>query len=315
MLPNRLKKGDTIGIVAPSSALTDLHKEYLEKFKEYVEVEFGLKVVYGKNLFKKDKFDSAAGTPLQRAEDINEMFKNDNIDCIWCFQGGSPANQILDLLDYNIIKENPKLFLGMSDIDVLLLAIHKKTGLITFNTPDSKRGRDLDLDFGYSNKWFKERIFNGSKDIVANSEWKYIREGKASGKILGCNLNSILKLAGTKYFPDFSDSILFLEGYKPNVGEMLYRLEQLKQIGVFNKIKGIVIGYIYSFENEEYKKENDINVKYEDMIIEATKENDFPILKINEFGHRCQNAFLPIGVDVELDATNKKLKIIEEFLI
>jgi len=314
MLPKKLKKGDTIGIVAPSKALREYHKEYLEKFKQYVENDLGLKVILGKNIFKKDKFGSAAGTPEQRATDINNLFKNKNISAIWCYQGGGSAIQTLRLIDFNMIKQNPKLFLGMSDIDVLLLAINKMTGLITFNTPDSKRGRDLDLDFDYSRKSFVERMFEGEKEIKPNSEWKCIRKGKATGKIMGCNVSSILKLAGTKYFPDFDNAILFLEGYKPNVEEMQWKLEQLKEIGVFDKIKGIVIGFMYSFQNDEQKKEKEINVDFEDLVLDATKDYTFPILKINEFGHRCQNAFFPIGTKVELDATNKKLELKEDFL-
>lgn len=314
MLIKGLKQGSTIGVVAPSKHLREEHKDYLDKFKDYVEMELGLKVIFGKNLFEKDKFGIAAGTPEQRAEDINEMFRDKNIDAVWCYQGGGAAIQILSLLDFKAIKENPKLFMGMSDIDVLSLAINKMTELITFNTPDSKRGRDLDLDFSYSRENFVERMFEGSKEIKPNSEWKCIREGRANGKIMGCNVSSILKLAGTKYFPNFDDSILFLEGYKPNAEEMQWKLEQLKQIGIFDKIKGIVVGFMYSFQDEAQRKEKDIETDFEDIVLEATKEYDFPILKINEFGHRCQNTFLPIGVKVELDATNKKIEIKEDFL-
>jgi len=314
LIPKKLKRGDKIGIVAPSKNLGEEHKDYLNKFKDYVEKDLGLKVVFGKYIFEKDKFGTAAGTPEQRAEDINNMFKNKEINAIWGYQGGGSANQVLNLLDFKAIKENPKLFMGMSDIDVLLLAINKMTGLITFNTPDSKRGRGLDLDFDYSRKSFVERIFEGSKEIKPNSKWKCIKEGKASGKIMGCNISCILKLAGTKYFPNFDGAILFLEGYTPDVEEMQWKLEQLKQNGVFDKIKGMVIGFIYSFQDEEQRKEKDINIDFEDMILEATKEYNFPILKINEFGHKCQNAFIPIGVNVDMDAKKKVLNIIEDFI-
>jgi len=313
MIPNRLKKGDAIGIVAPSKSLSEVHKDYLDNFKKYIEKELELKVVFGKNIFKKDK-SGTAGTPKQRAEDINNMFNNKDIDAIWGYQGGETAIQTLSLLDFDAIKENPKLFLGMSDIDVLLLVINKMTGLITFNTPDSKMGRDLDLDFDYSRKSFVERLFEGSKEIKPNSEWKCVRKGKATGKLIGCNITSILKLNRTKYFPDFDNSILFLESYTLNVEEIRHKLDQLKQIGVFDKIKGIVIGFMYSFQDKEQRKEKNINVDFEDMVLEITKEHDIPILKINEFGHRCQNAFLPIGAKVMLDATNKKIKIVEEFV-
>ena len=314
MIGNRLKKGDAIGIVAPSKALDEEHKKQLEDFKKYAEGELGLKIVEGKHIFEVDKFGHAAGSGEQRAADINEMFADESVDAIWCFQGGSPANQTLDFLDYDLIKNNPKVFMGMSDVDVLLLTLNQKTGLITFNTPDAKRGRNLDMDLEYSFKSFIFRMFEGSKEIVADSEWKTVRGGSAAGKSMGCNLNCILKLAGTKYFPDFADSILFLEAYKTNVKDTQCKLEQLKQVGVFDKIKGIVIGYVYGFQDEEQRKENESDVDYEEIVLEATKDYDFPILKINEFGHRCKNMFLPIGCDVKMDADKKEIKIVSEFV-
>jgi len=314
MLPKKLKKGDTIGIVAPSKNLNEFRKGLLEKFKKYAEDKLELKIIYGKHIFETNKFGDAAGTAEQRAEDINEMFSNKEIDAIWCYQGGNHANQVLDLLDYSLIKNNPKLFLGMSDVDVLSLAINKMTGLITFNTPDSKRGRDLDLDFNYSQEWFIKRLFNGINEIVPNSEWKTIKQGQAKGKLIGCNLSSLLKLAGTKYFPDFKDSILFLEVYKRTAGEVQFCLEQLKQIGVFDKINGIVIGFNYCFQDDNIRKALNINANFEDLVLEATKDYNIPILKINEFGHKCDNAFLPIGVNIELNSTNKTIKIINEFV-
>lgn len=317
MVPNKLKKGDTIGVVVPSKCLYDEknHKELLNEFKDWMLQEHEVNVIFGKNIFKKDKFEVTAGTDKERAEDINDMFANPEINAVWCFQGGGGANQTLDHLDYDLIKKNPKLFLGMSDIDVLLLVINKMTGLVTFNTPDSKRGRDLDMNFEYSQKSFVDRLFKGEKEIKSNSKWKTIRKGKAEGKIMGCNVSSILKIAGTKYFPDFTDSIILLEGYKPDVEEMKFKLEQLRQIGVFDKCKGLVLGFMYSFENPEGRKESGIkNVDFADIVLDRTKDYNFPILKINEFGHRCQNAFIPIGVKAKLDATNKKFQIIEDFI-
>jgi muramoyltetrapeptide carboxypeptidase len=313
MIPDRLKKGDTIGIVAPSKPLSEVHKDYLDNFKKYVE-GLGLKVVFGKNLFKADAFGICAGSGEERAEDINEMFADSEVDAIWCYQGGDCGNEVLDFLDYDLIKKNPKLFLGMSDIDVFLLAINKMTGLVGFNTADSKRGRDLDLDFDYSRESFVERLFEGNKEIKKNSEWKTVREGEAEGRLLGCNITSILKLAGTKYFPDFKDSVLFLEGYTPTVYDMKCKLEQLKQIGVFDDIKGIVLGYTYSFQDSEVRKEMGIDVDVEELVLEAAKDYDFPILKINEFGHKCDNAFLPIGSRVRVDASGQKIELIEDFV-
>lgn len=313
MIPARLKKGDTIGIVAPSKRLSEDHKHFLEGFEKFAD-SLGLKVVLGKNIFSSDKFGVAAGTPQERADDINEMFKNPEIDAIWCFQGGEAANQTLDFLDYDFIKKNPKLFLGMSDIDLLHLVINKLTGLVCINSPDCKNGRELDMDFEYSQKSFKDRLFDSKKDVKPIKKWKTVRSGKAKGKLMGCNISSILKLAGTKYWPDFDNSVLFLEDYHSNSGEAMFKLEQLGQLGVFDKIKGIVVGYVHGFYENPQFDANGNEVNYEDVVLEATKDYDFPILRIHEFGHRCPNACIPIGAEVEIDADNQKITFTEDFV-
>lgn len=316
MLPNRLKKGDTIGIVSPSKPILEKKKICVNNAIKYLET-LGLNVISAKNAFSKDKYGVSGGTAKERADDINKMFFDKNINAIWCIQGGETANEILDLIDYNLIKKNPKIFLGKSDIDLLHLAINKKTGLTTFHSPDIKLGIG-DMDFEYSKKWFIKRLLKGEiGEIERFTDWKTVRQGNAEGKIVGCNLSSILKLAGTEYFPDFKNAILFLENYEGGIKTIIYKLTQLKQIGVFEKIKGMVIGYIYGFQNKEYLRQNPkldkdgSRVNYENIVLDIVKDYDFPILKINEFGHRCPNAILPIGVKVKLDATNKKIVILE----
>ncbi len=308
--PNKLKHRDTIGIIAPSKPLDSQKKQELKNFEEYIH-RLGFKTLHSKNLLATDKYNTAAGTPQQRADDLNEMFKNKDIKAIWCFQGGSLANQILDLIDYNLIKKNPKIILGKSDIDILHLTINKLTGLITFHSSDPKIGKNQEMDFDYTKKWFQERLINGNKNIEPSSKktkWRCIRKGTAEGNIMGCNITTILKLAGTKYFPDFTDSILFLETYKSLVPRVIAQLTQLKQIGVLKQIKGIVIGNNYGF---------DINnsFKFETLVKDLTEEYQTPILDINEFGHYQPHAFIPIGAKVKLDATNKTLEIIEDFLV
>ena len=221
MIPNRLKKGDTIGIIAPSNPIKEDRKVYFENASRKFE-QLGLKVVYSKNCFKKDKYGVSGGEPEERAEDLNEMFANSKIKAIYCAQGGDTANQILPLINYEDIKKNPKLFIGMSDIDVLHLAINEKTGLIVFNGCDPKAGNGLHLDFEYSFENFQNRVMKGIKQIYPSTQRKCIRKGVAEGKLIGCNLSSILKLAGTEYFPDFTDSILFVEALKADTKKTIW---------------------------------------------------------------------------------------------
>ncbi len=313
MIAKRLKKGDTIGIIVPSNPVTK-DKRYLLDNAVKKLTDFGINIVFSKNYLKLDKFGVSGGEPEERAEDLNAMFSDKNINAVWCAHGGDTANQILELIDYENIKRNPKIFLGMSDIDVLHLAIHKKTGLVVFNSSDPKSGRDLDLDLEYTWNSFTERLFNCSKDIPASSDRKCVRQGVAEGKLIGCNLTSIIKIAGTQYSPDFSGAILFVEGYTVGMRNTIWKLELLKQLGVFDKIKGIVIGYIHGFQSEEWRQKNNITAEFEDIVMDITREYDFPILKTNDFGHRCPNCFLPIGAKVRLDAANKQIQIIDEFL-
>jgi len=301
MIAKRLKKGDTIGIVAPSKAFIEENRFELDNFVSYM-TELGLKVKFSKNFSAKDKYVKIAGSPQQRSDDLNEMFSDPEINAIWCYQGGDAANQVLDLIDYELIKKNPKIILGKSDVDIILLALNKKIGLITFHGPDPKIGRNKEMDFEYNKKWFQKRIMNASKEIEAN-EHITIRDGKAQGKLLGCNLTILGKLAGTEYFPDFTDSILFLETYKSDIPTVVWKLTHLKMLGVFDKIKGIVVGNNFEFQGE---------FKVEEIVKDLTE--GLPILKVNEFGHYQPHAFLPIGAIVKMDATNKTLEIVEDFL-
>ena len=305
MLAKSLQPGDTIGIIAPSKPFTTDKQSELNNFVEYMDTQ-DIKVVFSEHFYAKEESDIGSVSAEARANDINVMFADKYINAIWCFQGGDPANQTLDLIDYNLVRTNPKLFLGKSDIDVLLLALNKLTGLVTFHTCDAKIGSGKEMDFEYTKTWFRKRLFEKQKTIEPSEEWTCVHQGEAEGKILGCNPISILRLAGTKYFPDFSDAILFFETLRSNPKEIRVHLTQLKQIGVFDQIKGVVIG-----NNQDFSS---TGIKAEAVVGDFLAPYNLPILKINEFGHYQPHAFLPIGSKVRLDATNKSIDIIEDFL-
>jgi len=306
IIPKRLQYGDKIGIVSPSGPILPTTKLQLEKGIKFLK-GLGFDVVLGKNALKIDEFSS--GTPEERAEDLHSMFADKEIKAILCSQGGNVANSILPLLKWNIIKRNPKIFMGLSDITTLLNPISSKTGLVTFH------GNDVMWGFGrdptaYDKKEFVDRLVNGKIGKVSkNSSWKTIRGGIAEGILMGGNVHCISKLAGTKYFPDFSNSILFLEAYriKPeNCYEIFYQFEQL---GIFNKIKGMIIGYIYGLQAKPKSA-----IQMEDVLSKVTKEYgyDFPIIKSDDFGHNCPNTVLPIGVKARINADKKELEILSE---
>src|SRR3989344_7467375 len=210
MIPKRLCFGDTIGIVSPSGAVT---KETMNQFNGGIDFlkNFGFKVKVGKNALSNTLKYSA--TPQEKADDLNSMFADTEVKAIICSQGGDNSNSILPLIDFNIIKNNQKIFLGISDITVLLNAIYTEAGLVTFH------GNDLMWGFGtehtdYDEQEFKDRLIGGKiGEVKNNSAWKCIREGIAEGILIGGNLNCLNKLAGTKYLPNFEAKILLLESF------------------------------------------------------------------------------------------------------
>lgn len=301
MIPKRLQIGDTIGIVSPSGAVT---KETMNQFNRGIDFlkNFGFKVKVGKNALSNTLKYSA--TPQEKADDLNSMFADIEIKAIICSQGGDNSNSILPLIDFKIIKNNQKIFLGISDITVLLNAIYKETGLVTFH------GNDVMWGFGakhtdYDEQEFKDRLIEGKiGEVKHNSEWKCIRNGVAEGVLIGGNLNCLNKLAGTKYLPDFEAKILLLESFDESnppekVEAELYRL---KQMGVFEKIKGLWIGY-YNHKSK---------IPYEEIVMNVVKDYEFPILKCDDFGHNTPNTTIPIGIKIKLDATNKQVVLLDK---
>ncbi len=288
LLPARLKRGDRIGIVSPSAPIdTD---ELLSRLNSGIRVleDMGFDVVTAKNALRVR--GHSAGTPLEKADDINTMFADRSISAIICSQGGGTANACLPLLDWELIRKNPKIFCGFSDISVLLNAIYSKTGLVTFH------GSDVAWGFGwkpteYDISEFTGRLLEGRiGEVTPAGQRKMVRGGKAAGRLMGGNLMCLLKLAGTPYWPDFSDTILFMEGYTVGSDDCDHMFNQLMQMGVFESIRGAVVGYIHSLQTAKH----DV-AQMEDVLLEVTKDYTFPILKVNDFGHECPNTIIPVG--------------------
>ncbi len=307
MIPKRLRKGDTIGVVSPSAAVTT---ELLPQLKEGISFlrSSGFRVKLGKNHLKKQY--NSAGTPEQRAEDINTMFEDSNIDAVICSQGGDTSNTCLPHIDFNSIRKNPKIFMGISDITVLLNAFWSKTGLVTFH------GNDVMWGFGrrptrYDIGEFTSRLIDGETGRVRkNSKWTSVRSGTGEGRLIGGNLRCLLKLAGTDYQPDFKNTILFLEAFEIDPDACSYMFGQLEQIGAFDKIRGVLIGYIWALQSS--KKRRQIT-QMEEVLRRSARDYSFPIVKCDDFGHNCPNTTLPVGAKVRLDGDGAEpcLEILE----
>jgi muramoyltetrapeptide carboxypeptidase len=298
LLANRLKKGDTIGIVSSSNPISSLEDEGFNKGLENLRKQ-GFNVVVGKNI--------CSQVPKERASDINLFFEDKTIDAIFSSEGGDTTQDTLPFVDFDIIKNNPKIFVGFSDNTVYNNAIYAKTGLIAFQGNDVRQGFGLQLsDYGVSE--FEVRLIRGELgEIPANGERKTIVEGVAEGTLLGGNLRCLLKLKNTDMFPDFQNAILMLEAYHLSPEKCRILFSELDALKVFDKISGVIIGHVFGMQIEHPEDE-----QMEEIILEFVK--DKPILKCEDFGHKTPNATLPVGAKVRMDATNKKLEIVEDFL-
>ena len=302
ILPPKLNIGDTIGVVAPSNPIIGDNIEELNRAKEIAE-KSGFKVKYSKNLFSNT--NGYCTTAKEKAEDINEMFADKNIKMIWCAKGGNNSNSTFEYLDYELIRQNPKIICGYSDITSLTNIITENTGLVTFSGTNFKTIATDETDFSY--KQALNRFLDGSlKFGPENEKYITIQEGKVKGELVGGNLSLTKELVCGKYSIDFTDKILFLEelGYESDPAVVSNSLYYMKQNGVFDKIKGLWIG------NYEHQS----GITLEKIILDVLENKyKFPIIKSNNFGHIENKIVIPIGTKAEINTNeNIKIKLIEK---
>jgi muramoyltetrapeptide carboxypeptidase len=297
ILPKKLKKGDTIGVIAPSSPIVGDNIEELEQARKMLEKD-GFNVKYSKNLFSNTNGYSSSAK--EKAEDINEMFADKEVKMIWCAKGGENSNSTFEYIDYEIIKQNPKIICGYSDITSLTNMITEKTGLVTFSGTNFKTIATDETNYSY--KEAIKRFVEGNLEIGEPQEKYYtIQEGVAEGKLIGGNLSLTRAMVAGKYSIDFTDKILFLEelGYETGPALASNFLYYMKQNGVFDKIKGLWVG---NYEHES-------GIALEKIVIDVLgEEYKFPIIKSNNFGHTETKTVIPIGTKAKID-TSKDVKI------
>ena len=303
--PERLKRGDTIGVSAPSGPIIGKKIKELEKARDVVEKD-GFKVRYSKNLFSNTNGYSASAK--EKAEDINEMFKDKEVKMIWCAKGGASSNTAFEYLDYELIKNNPKIICGYSDITSLTNMITEKTGLVTYSGTNFKTIATDETNYSY--KEVIKRFVDGSLELgMPGEKYKIIQEGEAEGKLIGGNLNLISELVSGRYSIDFEDKILFLEelGLETDPEMASNFLYFMKQNRVFDKIKGLWLGH--------YEHESGFTLE---KIVMDVLENEykFPIIKSNNFGHIETKTVIPIGTRARIDTSKDvKIELIENCII
>ncbi|MBS3788758.1 LD-carboxypeptidase [Candidatus Bipolaricaulota bacterium] len=307
--PKKLKKGDTIKLVAPASYT---NSESLKKGINYLEAK-GYNIKLGYSLLHLSRHWSFSSEARKRAQEINEGFKNEEIDAMFCVKGGYGSPHLCDKLDYDLIKANPKIFLGYSDITALHFALQSQTGLVTFHGPM------VATDFGKDIKNYTETMFN--KAVINDEPWtitnpkegpmvKTLNKGESVGVLLGGNLSLISNLIGTPYEPKMEDKILFIE----EVNEPIYVIDRylthLKLSGVFKEIKGLIFG-----KSIDCSPKNNGNPGLEELISTFFQDYDIPVLYDLACGHGENMATLPEGVRAKINTSNKTLKILDSPVI
>jgi len=295
MIPNKLKKGDKIGVIAPSSPVTENNLEDINNAITLMEAS-GFEIFFGKNVFKNTLGYGA--TAKEKAEDINAMFANPEIKAIFCAKGGANSNSTFEYIDYEVIKKNPKILCGFSDSTSITNIIYEKTGLVTFSGPTFKSLTSWETEYAY--KQVINKFVLGKKDLGQEDDVFYtIKEGVAEGILIGGNLSLTANLSSGKYKIDFTDKILFIEelAAESDVEMVSNYLYKMKQNGVFDKIKGIWVG---NYEGE---------IPLEKILLDTLEgEYNFPIIKSNNFGHIDKKQVIPIGTKAKID-TSKEIKI------
>lgn len=314
--PKALQKGDTVAIIAPSEPISKVRLEKITKFF----ADQGFKVKTGPNILTVIG-DYAAGSPAHRAEDINNAFADPEIAAVFTAVGGMVASQSLELINFDLIKKNPKIFCGYSDATTLQLAILAKTGMVTYHGPNAVSLPDFRAS-GYTltNFWKILTTQAASGAIEPQSVWQEVRPGAAEGILFGGNLSCLCKLLGTpwdplvalpKLFGEEAKFLFFWEEDYEQFSEIMRNLWQLRNSGFFKRVAGMIVGKLTAVAEMDY--ENFPSKK--DLIREVTELFDFPILYGVDFGHEVPRMTIPIGIRARMETKTRKLEILESEVI
>jgi len=310
--PAALREGDLVGLITPSAYVSDPDRLALAGATlKY----FGLRARMGKNVGKRTGY--LAGSVEERLEDLHEMFRDPEVKAVFAVRGGYGAAQLLDRIDYDLIRLHPKIFLGFSDITALHLAIGKRTGLVTFHGPVVLSGFS-----SYTQAWFKKAMFSAeplgvvTNPVEANQlrpvhTLRTVRAGRGRGRLVGGNLTLISTTMGTPFEIETRGRILFVE----DVGEEPYRIDrmltQLRLAGKFDGVAGVVFGECHECTPREFEPSFESTFSLGEILDRILGKLDAPVLAGLTFGHTDDQVTLPEGVLASLDADKQELAIEE----
>ncbi len=331
MKAHRLAPGDTVGIVSPSWGGAGAFPHRTQRGIHVLE-SLGFRVEIAPHALNKQGFTS--DTPENRTQDIHDLFTNPAVKAIIAAIGGDHACHLLPHLDFELIRRNPKIFMGFSDVTVLNVALWVKTSLVTFNGPALLTDfAEFPQMFSYTQDYFQKTLMEtapvgmveaspewteefldwGQKQdlirprkMLPSPGWTWLKTGRTEGPLIGGCLESLQHLRGTQYWPDWHDALFFFElseGHPPpeTVDGILMDYQNM---GVFEQIRGMLVGRPMRYADQE--KED-----LRQVILERTQGYDFPIISDMDFGHTSPQFILPLGCQARMDVGQRRFEIVE----
>lgn len=298
LLPPRLESGDLLALTAPAGAI--FNEDSIQKATVSFESQ-GFRILHGKTLSQ--RYGYLAGTDAFRAQELNDLFENKEVNGIVAMRGGFGCARLVNLLDYDKILRNPKVLSGFSDITVLLLAIYVKTGLMTFHGPVGNSTLD-----GFTMEQFLRIVKDGEAVIMKQPSadpLNIISKGKITGKMFGGNLSVWCSMIGTGYLPDTNGSILFFEETEEEPYQVDRFLTQLEICGTLSNAAGIVFGKCTKCEAEEPEK----SFTMDEVLQQKFGNLKIPVVTGFNFGHVKDKFTFPIGATVTFDTNNSSIQL------
>ena len=279
-----------VAIISCSNGLQESARPTLDKLLDILS-SLGLNVILSSAIYVKDD-GLSSGSGKERGKELMKLYKDSSIDAIFDVSGGDLANEVLEYIDFDIIKNNPKPFIGYSDLSVILSSIYSQVG----DTSYLYQVRHI-----VANKENLNRFINFIKDSnndLFNIDYRWIQGESMEGIVIGGNIRCTLKLAGTKYMPNFKGKILLLESLGGDVAKMRTFLTQLKLMGAFKEINGIILGTFTEMEKNNY------NPTIEELVKEIVNDKNMPIVKTEDIGHGNNSKCMAIGKEIKLVKNN-----------
>ncbi|WIY59541.1 S66 family peptidase [Bacillus arachidis] len=328
---SKLKKGDLIGIYSPSSPATYTAPKRFDRAKKFL-MSKGFNIIEGNLTGKHDNY--RAGSIKERAEELNELIRNPNIKCIMSTIGGMNSNSILPYIDYEAFIKNPKIMIGYSDVTAILLGIYAKTGISTFYGPaliPSFGEFEPFVNFTY--EYFSDMLEDKQKlpyhikkppywtdEFIhweektkekhpIKNDWVCVNTGKATGRLIGGNLDTLTGIWGSEYMPEIKKGdILLIEDTTKDAATIERSFSLLKVNGIFDEISGLILGKYEQFND------NGTNKKPYEILLEVLNGINLPFIAEFDCCHTHPMLTVPIGIQIEMDAANKTITILEDWI-